>query len=103
MSLETLPSSPRIQQLLEQGYVSLGQQRPEPYDCVDYDLLFLGQRISGYRTLSGVALEADQALNPVDAALLMGAGPGIRSVYWRPHDPVLAAQETSMAREPAWD
>jgi len=103
MSFETLPSSPRIQQLLELGYLSLEQQRPKSHDCVDYDLLFMGQRISGHRTLSGVELEADQALNPIDAALLLGAGPGIRSVFWRPHDPVLFAQEASMAREPSWD
>jgi len=104
MRLSTTPSSsPRIKQLVERGYLSLDQQRPEPDDCVDYDLLFLGQRISGQRTLSGVSLEADQALNPIDAALLLGAGPGISSVYWRFHDPVLSAQETSMTREPSWD
>lgn len=103
MSLETRSSSSRIQLLLERGYVSLDQQRPEQHDCVDYDLLFLGQHIAGHRTLSGVALEADQALNPIDAVLLMGAGPGIRSVFWRHHDPVLGAQESATAREPTWD
>lgn len=66
-------SSSRVQQLLEQGYLSIDQQRP------------------------------DQALNPIDAVLLMGAGLGISSVFWRHHDPVLAEQESAIAREPAWD
>ncbi|MCL7940230.1 hypothetical protein M8009_07940 [Halomonas sp. ATCH28] len=96
-------SSSRVQQLLEQGYVSIDQQRPEQDDCVDYDLLFMGQRVSGHRTLSDMTLEADQALNPIDAALLSGAGPGIRSVFWRHHDPVLAARASASARESAWD
>lgn len=96
-------SSSRVQQLLEQGYLSIDQQRPAQGDCVDYDLLFMGQRVYGHRTLSGMALEADQALNPIDAVLLMGAGPSISSVYWRHHDPVLAEQESATAREPAWD
>ncbi|WP_416137747.1 hypothetical protein ACM26W_14850 [Halomonas sp. HK25] len=75
MSLETRSSSLHVQQLLERGYVSIGQQRPE------------------------------QALNPIDAALLMEAGPGISSVFWRRrhHDLVLGAQESATAREPAWD
>ncbi|RCV91707.1 hypothetical protein [Billgrantia montanilacus] len=103
MSSETLPLSPRVQQLLEQGYVSIDQQRPEQDNCVDYDLLFMGQRISGHRTLSDLALEADQALNPIDAALLLGAGPGICSAFWRHYDPVLGAQESTATREPAWD
>ncbi|TLF52981.1 hypothetical protein FEI13_02405 [Halomonas urmiana] len=96
-------SSSRVQQLLEQGYLSIDQQRPKQNDCVDYDLLFMGQRVSGHRTLSDMTLEADQALNPIDAALLSGAGPGISSVFWRHHDPVLAEQESTIAREPAWD
>ncbi|MDR9439477.1 MAG: hypothetical protein RI841_08300 [Halomonas sp.] len=87
-------SSSRVQQLLEQGSLSIDQQRPAQGDCVDYDLLFMGQRVYGYRTLS---------LNPIDAVLLMGAGPGISSVYWRHHDPVLAEQTSAIAREPAWD
>ncbi|WP_280550704.1 hypothetical protein [Halomonas sp. 11-S5] len=101
-TLDQLTSS-RVQQLLEQGYLSIDQQRPEQNDCVDYDLLFMGQRVSGYRTLSDMMLEADQALDPIDAALLSGAGPGIRSVFWRHHDPVLAEQESATAREPTWD
>ncbi|MGL6250973.1 MAG: hypothetical protein ACRC3F_08650, partial [Billgrantia desiderata] len=96
-------SSLRIQQLLEWGYVSIGQQRPEQHDCVDYDLLFMGQRTTGNRTLSDVALEADQALNPIDAALLLGTGPGISSVFWRHHDQVLPVQESKPSRRPAWD
>lgn len=103
MSFAAHSPSPRAQQLLELGYLCLEQQRPRAHDCVDYDLLFLGQRVSGHRTLSNVALEADQAPNPIDAALLLGAGPGIRSVFWRHHDPVLGAQESATAREPAWD
>ncbi|HSP57973.1 MAG TPA: hypothetical protein VLO12_06710 [Halomonas sp.] len=98
------PSPPsRVQQLLELGYLSIDQQRPEQDDCVDYDLLFMGQWVSGHRTLSDMTLEADQALNPIDAALLSGTGPGISSVFWRRHDPVLAVQESATARELAWD
>ncbi|MDW7746341.1 hypothetical protein [Halomonas sp.] len=92
-------SSSRVQQLLEQGYLSIDQQRPEQDDCVDYDLLFMGQRVIGHRTLSDMTLEADQALNPIDAVLLSGAGPGIRSVFWRYHDPVLAAEQSAVAEE----
>ncbi|MDN3521755.1 hypothetical protein [Halomonas ramblicola] len=103
MSTHDQTLSSRVQQLLEQGYCSVEQYRPEENDCVDYDLLFMGQRVSGHRTLTGVTLEADQALNPIDAALLLGAGPGIASVFWRPHDPIRTAQESAAAREPAWD
>lgn len=103
MSDQDFRPSSRVQHLLEQGYFSIDQQRPDQDDCVDYDLLFMGQRISGHRTLSDMALEADQALDPIDAALVLGAGPGIRSVFWRYHDPVRSAQESTTAREPAWD
>lgn len=85
-------TSSRVQQLLEQGYLSIDQHRPEQNDCVDYDLLFMGQRTFGHRTLSDMTLEADQALNSIDAALLSGAGPGISSVFWRHHDPGLSGQ-----------
>ncbi|MEX0745176.1 MAG: hypothetical protein WD118_06205 [Phycisphaeraceae bacterium] len=89
----------RIQRLLMRGYCSIGQHRPVANDCVDYDLLFMGQRVSGHRTLSDMTLEVDQALNPIDAALLSGAGPGISSVFWRPHDPVIAVQQSVNTRE----
>ncbi|MGJ7457877.1 hypothetical protein [Halomonas sp. RA08-2] len=103
MGFEALSPSLRIQQLLEKGYLSSDQQRPELGDCVDYDLLFMGQQVTGHRTLFDVMLEVDQAMNPVDAALLLGAGPGISSVFWRHHDPVRSAQGSVTAREPAWD
>lgn len=103
MEEHDLQRSSRVRQLLDQGYCSVEQHRPEENDCVDYDLLFMGQRMSGHRTLSDVTLEADQALNPIDAALVLGAGPGISSVFWRHHDPVLVTQESTTAREPAWD
>lgn len=93
----------RIQQLLKQGYISVQQQRPHEHDCVDYDLLFMGHRVSGHRTLESINLEADGALNPIDAALLLGSGPGVASAYWRYHDLARAAQETVTVREPVWD
>ncbi|WIX32588.1 hypothetical protein QO259_17530 [Salinicola sp. JS01] len=93
----------RREHLASEGFYSVRQRMPDEHAWVEYDLLFMGQRITGQRRLSPLSLEADNALDPIQAALLLGAGPGIESVYWRPHDPVLAAQETSMAREPTWD
>lgn len=76
----------RLRALEAAGFQNVRQQRPQEGCEVDYDLIFLGQRISGHKRLESPALEADEALNPVDAALLLGAGPGIESAYWRPHD-----------------
>ncbi|WP_275286355.1 hypothetical protein [Halomonas elongata] len=79
--------SHRIQVLLDQGFISIRHRRPSESDHIDYDLRFMGQRIAGHKRLNSLRLEVDEALNPIDAALLLGTGPGITSIYWRLHDP----------------
>ncbi|SEN20670.1 hypothetical protein [Halomonas caseinilytica] len=77
----------RIRRLLAQGFISIRRRRPRESEHIDYDLCFMGQQIAGHKQLNSLQLEVDEALNPIDAALLVGSGPAITSIYWRPHAP----------------
>lgn len=84
MRWKIMASSRRIAHLYAQGYCSNRHNRPKEGEWVSYDLFFMGQRMAGSKQLTRLYLDIDGALNPIDAALLSGAGPGIDSVYWRP-------------------
>jgi len=60
--------------LEREGFRSVHQQMPGEHAWVGYDLLFMGQRITGQRRPSPLSLEADHALDPIQAALLLGRG-----------------------------
>lgn len=88
--------------LKEVGFRNIEEDRPEEETWVDYDLIFMGQRVSGHKQLPRLNLEADNAINPIDAALVLGTGPGIESIYWRPHDMAQSSQDTLIFDEGWW-
>lgn len=95
-----MSDSDRLKLLEAEGFYSTQECLPSEKTRVDYDLLFMGQRIVGHRQLSSLSLDIDNALNPIDAALLLGWGPGIVSAYWRPHDPARTLQKAVTVKGP---
>lgn len=73
----------RITILYAQGYLSIRHFRPRTGDWVNYDMLFMGQRLTGIRRVAEVKFEADGSPSMVDTALLTGTAPGISSIFWR--------------------
>lgn len=73
----------RISYLYAHGYLSLQHFRPRAGDWVYYDLLFMVRRLFGNKRVEEINFEVDGSPSMIDAALLTGTAPGMKSIFWR--------------------